>query len=104
MQEQKWETAADVKPIDPHHYAGINYGYIVRVRSGECAGVIGIAVMFSRFGDIGIRTGFPEVPCELHGYSFREQPENLEVLLERPLTASEFKEFQKNPERYKTQG
>lgn len=84
-----WESMAQHKPIDPLHFNGIDYGYIVRVKEGEHAGKFGIAVMFSRFGDIGLKTQFPETPCFLNGYAFREEPENLEVVLKQPLTRKE---------------
>jgi len=104
--ETKWETAKEWKPIEPGDYNGLDYGYVVRVKRGaqgrDHEGEVGIAVMFSRFGDIGIKTEFPEKPCSLTGYVFRVQPETLEVLSKFPLTLAEWQDFQKLPDTYKS--
>ena len=96
----KWSSMKELKPISPEDYDGINYGYIVKVKSGERVGKQGIAVMFSRFGDIGVKTNFLEEPGELIGYDFREEPENLEILIKVPLTRLEWEAFQRQPSDY----
>jgi hypothetical protein len=99
-QTVKWDSMKSHKPIDPNQFNFIDYGYVVRVIKGENGYKGGLAVMFSRFGDIGVKTDFPEQPCFLNGYNFREQPSNLKVLSKFPLTRREWEAFQRKPALY----
>jgi hypothetical protein len=94
---QTWSSMKELKPIDPESFNGIDYGFVVEVLEGENKGKMGLAVMFSRLGDVGVKPDFPEEPCFLNGYEFRENPENLKVLSRFPLTRLEAEVLQTRP-------